>query len=314
MVDNPVTATDKAPTTHHNSHPRKTSTSGRTEDFDLSTGSTSSSSSLPSHDIPSPITTTWLVFALPKAYCTIYPERIEEFSSHSNSHSHNKPQSVAQSQPNIINKRIDFDLSFSGVPVFEFSSKPRSTLTSLSAYIETLILRLPKGGSTKEERRVEEEIERLTDLYRDAVGGKWLSVDTETDKIEWNEALIWDVERWRDIRAAMSRGKMRLVMRWVETTAGSDTADLEMSDFDATKGSAAKMTAGSDSRRRGALGMGGLREVVMSGTLMGVGIPTRTRSAAARATPADTIAEDDGSEAENKENRDVVKKVRGRKR
>jgi len=277
-------------------------------------------------NLPYPIPTSSVIFALPKAHCTTYPVRTEDFHSHSSPkketlpfrHTYNKPlPSTSKPKPkesNTINKRTDIDLSFSGLPIFEFSPKStESELSTWSSYITTLathpsIASLPTS-------KYETELLRLEKLHSDGIDGFWLSVDGAEKR--FNEGLIKEVEKWQEIKACMGRGKCRLVLRWseskVEAEDGEAFEGLGMGlggEIGATGGF--KRTTRSQSRNRSALS----KEIgVGNGVLMGVGMPTRGRIALAERKRVETSA--DGEAIESEETRKTkapAKNVKGRKR
>ena len=277
--------------------------SGNTEFF---TPSTSTHSSIrPQPQLPQrqpnlqhPTPTSWLVFALPKAHCTIYPTRTEE------------PPLAQNTNTSTITKRTDLDLSHSGIPIFEFFPKDaKQELSTWSDYIVDLIntVHRPPNASAKEADGITAEIELLERLYEDGIKGNWLSVQGGVG-IDFNAGLAAEVRHWQEIREAMGRGKLRIVMRWTESILRDDSdvdmdMDMEVGDFeisgmgmgDAGRGSGGiglKRTTRSEARKRnGGRGAGAgtnaesLMPMPSSSLLLGIGMPSRTR-----ARPAGTSA------------------------
>jgi len=163
------------------------------------------------------------------------------------------PDTALSSPPKKIYKRKDYDFSFQGIPIFEFSSlsslhitvpNPRDPATTANTRDPNLndhtfaILSIDNLGSwytsdssgpctlTEYQTRLanwESEIENLSReerkeddrMYRDrstevphARVGKWWDM--------FYEEVYKEEARWRRIRECMSRGKCRVVIRWVE--------------------------------------------------------------------------------------------------
>jgi hypothetical protein len=264
----------------------------------------------PQPNFPHPPPTSWLVFALPKAHCTTYPTRTEDFN--------------LQFNKNTITKRTDLDLSHSGLPIFEFSPKDKEKeLSTWSAYIESLTLGLPPNASGKELDAINSEIERLNGVYADGAAGNWLSVD-ERGATEFNEGLVKEVEKWQGIRGAMGRGKLRIVVRWTESTFSPEEEDFEMGGMGMEEsGGLIKRTTRSEARKRSVLGAEMMRMGAGDGLLMGVGMPSRTRAgtgmkSAGGSGLAETVPMDeDGGGVQLKspeKKKQIKKKPKGRKR
>jgi hypothetical protein len=282
-------------------------------------------------NLPYPIPISSVIFALPKAHCTTYPIRTEDFHTPPSpkkenlpfKHPYDKPlssmfPSLPTSKPKsstTIHKRTDIDLSFSGLPIFEFS--PKSTeyeLSTWSSYITSLSQQ--PSITNLSTSKYEGEILRLEKLHSDGIDGFWLSVDGAEKG--FNEGLVKEVEKWQDIKACMGRGKCRMVLRWTE-------CKVEVEDGEALEGlgmglggeigavGGFKRTTRSQSRNRSALskemGMG-------SGVLIGVGMPTRGRTALAERKRVEIAASEEGAEIERTEEKRKVpaRKPKGRKR
>jgi hypothetical protein len=279
-------------------------------------------------NLPYPVPTSSLIFALPKSHCTTYPVRTEDFQQPASlqkenipfKHPYDKPlssifPSTSAHKPRsstTVHKRTDIDLSFSGLPIFEFS--PKSTeyeLSTWSSYITSLSVQ--PSITSLSTSKYEAEILRLEKLHSDGLDGYWLSVDGAEKG--FNEGLVKEVEKWTDIRACMGRGKCRLVLRWTESK-------VEMEEGEALEGlgmglggelgaaGGFKRTTRSQSRNRSALskemGMGG-------GVLIGVGMPTRGRTALAERKRVENLEEAEGEKSEEKR-KVPARKPRGRKR
>ncbi|KAH6662253.1 hypothetical protein B0J14DRAFT_687243 [Halenospora varia] len=186
---------------------------------------------IPPPNFPHPIPTSWVVFALPLANCTAYTESIEDLSSSSSSERETSFDSAyhsfSQRKDNVIHKRADFDLSHSGIPIFEFSQKPKGLFKNWAEFCAKHgELDLNSGEPTHEDS-----------VYGPGVKGEFLCVDEmpgwdrgkDNDAgfngsvgkewwDKWNTGMACEVERWGDIKRAMGRGKCRVVVRWEEST------------------------------------------------------------------------------------------------
>ena len=182
-------------------------------------------------NFPYPTPLSWLVFAAPKAHITTYPSNTE---NHDGSIS-NRPHHFTNKSKKVY-KRTDYDFSFSGIPLFEFSSTDIFTATSVRH--EFLSIEQMGGWSESDPFSAysDDEYQRMYSLWED---GEWdLSADAPRagrfDKdgrptapipppnrgAWWKvfyERMATDVERWKMIRTAMGRGKCRVVVRWTET-------------------------------------------------------------------------------------------------
>jgi hypothetical protein len=195
-------------------------------------------------NFPHPTPLSWVVFAAPKAHVTTYPETIE---------THDGDGSIAQypfaSPSRTIHKRIDYDFSFSGIPLFEFSSSETFSIASRTgAHHKRLtaeFLSIEQMGGFHENDEYapykKTEYARHCQLWRDGEwpAGKWVGVPKRQRYYDddvlgmpkgsmpppnrgvwWKsfyERMARDVERWRKIRACMGRGKCRVVVRWTES-------------------------------------------------------------------------------------------------
>lgn len=201
----------------------------------------------PPPNFPHPIPTSWVVFALPLANCTAYPETIEDispsFSSGGETSFDSGYHSFFQSESKVDHKRADYDLSHSGIPIFEFSQKPNVLFKGWTEFCAKHGELNPKSGEPTHDES----------FYAPALDGSFLSIDeipswdrkkdNNTDFNErvtrewwdkWNMGMACEVERWGSIRRAMGRGKCRVVVRWEESTLpvgleyGERTMEIEM--------------------------------------------------------------------------------------
>jgi hypothetical protein len=175
----------------------------------------------------------WLVFAAPKVHVMTYPEATEDI-----------PQPARQypfaTRSMAINKRVDYDFSFSGVPLFEFSSADMFTTTSK----RTEFLSIERMGAWYENdpylEYSEEEYKRMYSLWED---GEWdATCSRASDGLDYegnpkasvpppNRGVWWkvfyqrmheDCVRWEKVKKAMGRGKCRVVVRWIEAVGEED--------------------------------------------------------------------------------------------
>ncbi|RDW65030.1 hypothetical protein BP6252_10681 [Coleophoma cylindrospora] len=168
----------------------------------------------------------WVVIAAPLAHVTSYAPTSEHIS---------KPTQQPSTGPHAkrITRRRDFDFSHSGVPLFEFSSESDPTFADgvpfLSVEKMTSWSAEEHGAYTVEEYAEvheqwarsdaawdEESGERKRDMRGKAeqpaaAKGRWWS--------EFYAKMYEDSRRWGRIRAAMARGKCRVVVRWEEMDA-----------------------------------------------------------------------------------------------
>lgn len=216
---------------------------------------------VPEPNLPFPIPTSTLVFALPKGNCSTYPIVTESFPSSATTakgkenvpfvqmqgrHPYDKPLPVPSSlqeslvfkhpydkpknspsiftPSQILNKRTDIDLSFSGLPIFEFSPKSAEhELSTFAAYVTSLSNRSEVQGWSV--GRYEEELRRLEGVFERGVEGEWVGVDLQGKG--FNEGLVEEIERWQAVRSAMGRGKLRLVVRWQESAGKGREEEFE---------------------------------------------------------------------------------------
>lgn len=128
---------------------------------------------------------------------------------------------------------------------------------------------------------VNAEIELLNRVYEDGIKGHWLSVAGHLGRsgpFDFNGGLVGEVRQWQEVREAMGRGKLRVVMRWTESLLRDVDLDVEvaaMLNGDFEMGGMDMEEAG-----RGRLGSGpapGAKTMMLtSNILMGIGRPTRT--------------------------------------
>ncbi|KAH9217041.1 hypothetical protein DL95DRAFT_444927 [Leptodontidium sp. 2 PMI_412] len=201
----------------------------------------------PPPDFLMPIPTSYVVFACPASNVTEYPDCKDDSappdlpapstsSMHPLNPSHNRTRTSPPSTAKKIYKRKDYDFSFQGVPIFEFNQAStfhtpgRERFEILS--IDNLGSWYPTDASglcdlPEWQARLsawEEEVdtlgreERKEDdrAYRDrgledphARRGVWWEM--------FYQAVYREERKWRRVRECMSRGKCRIVVRWVES-------------------------------------------------------------------------------------------------
>lgn len=178
-----------------------------------------------------PIPTSWLVFACPLENVTAYPEALDTQSSSGTSSfsSRTKFPSSSRKGGKKIYKRRDFDFSHNGLPVFEFNNTTGGMFngddgSELPPFLEVGGIGPFYSG---------DEHESLSDADREAKikqSGEnekyWLGPEQGGKKVvspykgQWwevfYEQIAADAARWEGIRAAMSRGKCRVVIRYME--------------------------------------------------------------------------------------------------
>jgi hypothetical protein len=194
-----------------------------------------SNSSLPPN-FQIPIPTSWLVFACPLENVTAYPEALDTQSSSSTSSLPTRNRfpssSSAKRSGKKIYKRRDFDFSHNGLPIFEFNNTTGGMFngddgSELPPFLEVGEIGPFHSG---------DEHEIFSDADCEAKirpsGGEnkeyWLGPEQGGNKVEspykgqWWEVfyqqIAADAARWEGIRAAMSRGKCRVVIRYTEFT------------------------------------------------------------------------------------------------
>ena len=189
----------------------------------------------PNFSHPTPLS--WVVFAAPKAHVTSYPEAIENLEAPS-------PPYPFTGTSKSVEKRIDYDFSFSGVPIFEFSSADMFSHTSK----RTEFLSIEQMGGWYEndpfQEYTKEEYRRMCSLWEDGEWGSPSSTavgegldDEGNPKASMpapNQGVWWrvfyqrmyeDCARWEKVKKAMGRGKCRVVVRWNER-AGEDGVEM----------------------------------------------------------------------------------------
>lgn len=172
-------------------------------------------------NFPHPIPLSWVVFAAPKAHLAEYPEATENYDEPASRY-------PFVTQPLTIKKRIDYDFSFSGIPLFEFSSADLFTHASK----RTEFLSIDRMGGWCEndlyQGSTSEEYKRMYSLWEDGETGVGGFDDEGRPKAPMpapNRGVWWrvfydclneDVARWKKVRTAMGRGKCHVVLRWDE--------------------------------------------------------------------------------------------------
>ena len=257
----------------------------------------------PPPNFPHPIPNSWLVFAAPLAHITSYPEAVENVDDGIQQPTSVYPFAATNhSWKRIHHKRLDYDFSFSGIPLFEFSS---SDLFSSSTRME--FLSVEDIGTWCENDRFQEysteEYKRMYSLWED---GEWITSGEEGGDDEdcrgpmpapnrgawWKEfykRMYEDAARWGNIKKAMGRGKCRIVVRWAEMDVGEEGMDFRpggvmgaaqgMPPGGKSKGGQGKRQTRSETRRRSALGMGDASSVgAMVGGVVPFGESSKSRA------------------------------------
>lgn len=190
-------------------------------------------------NFPHPTPLSWVVFAAPKAHVATYPETVEN---------HDGDGSIAQfpftSPSKTVHKRNDYDFSFSGIPLFEFSSGETFSVGIYNKKQRPEFLSIESMGGFYESDLYKpygkEEYLRHCQLWRDGEWppGQWAGIPKKQryydDDVHGmprgsmpppNRGAWWksfydrmgkDVERWKKIKTCMGRGKCRVVVRWIE--------------------------------------------------------------------------------------------------
>lgn len=256
-------------------------------------------------NFPRPAPLSWCVFAAPKAHVTTYPETVE---------THDRDGSIATypfATPSAtIRKRIDYDFSFSGIPLFEFSSADKFFIgrrRSEFLSIEQM------GGFYEHDLYApyaNEEYMRHCRLWEDGEWppGKWSGTSKSSRYYEdgtpkgsmpspnrgvwWKnfyERMAKDVERWKKIKTAMGRGKCRVVVRWIEAPE-DESMEKEHVDVSAKqdggaggkKGPQGKRKMRSEARRRSGLGASEPPVGLAIGSVFDSGEGSKTRAVGSR--------------------------------
>ncbi|TGO80372.1 hypothetical protein BELL_0008g00060 [Botrytis elliptica] len=214
---------------------------------------TSTSSALPSTstitppNFPSPIPTTWLCIAVPLSNITTYPIQpdttippslLESAFSH--------PQHGLPTKK--IAKRQDYDFSFQGVPIFEFSTRtlfpqPENPYPNTVPTADFLSIEVPRPYDPSDPYlefplQVSQNpglLQREAQKYARAVGvtgeelrtyGDMMVDESGVDvseEVSPNEGIWWfefyrgitrDRIRWEKVKRCMGRGRCRVVLRW----------------------------------------------------------------------------------------------------
>ena len=249
-------------------------------------------------NFPHPIPLSWVAFAAPKAHITTYPEGIENYDEPASRY-------PFVTKPMTINKRIDYDFSFSGIPLFEFSSA--DLFTHESKRIEFLSIDRMGGWHENDpfQMYTNEEYKRMYSLWEDGetgVGGFDEGGKPKAPMPAPNRGLWWrvfydrlneDVERWKKVRNAMGRGKCHIVLRWVEaideheagTGQNGGVVGGKLGLGGARRGVQGKRQTRSETRRRSGLALGDHPVGLAIGGIAGLGVlgeSTRLRASGNR--------------------------------
>ncbi|CCD53611.1 hypothetical protein BofuT4_P136560.1 [Botrytis cinerea T4] len=212
----------------------------------LPSTSTSTSTSTPPN-FPKPTPTVWLCIAVPLANITTYPIQPDT----SIPPSLLEPTFLSHSQHNLptkkIAKRQDYDFSFQGIPIFEFSTRtlfpPEIPLPNTAPTADFLSIEVPHPYDPNDAylafpaqvSQNPELLQRETRKFARAVGVKGeelrtygdLMVDESgvdvSEELSPNEGIWWcefyrgitrDRIRWERVKRCMGRRRCRVVLRW----------------------------------------------------------------------------------------------------
>jgi len=200
----------------------------------------------PPPNFPSPIPTSWVVFAAPLAHLTLYPEAIEtpeEFFPFLK-----KFKSSAGGTK--VQKRVDYDFSHSGIPLFEFSCQDLFNTPTPVPFLSVDSIG-PYSQYDKHEPFTPEQFARVQLRFSDlcderrygnnrcgnndkltamGIENGGLGTPSPYSGLWWRafyEEMYNDASVWRDIKQAMGRGKCRVVLRWSEWEA-DESEDAEI--------------------------------------------------------------------------------------
>jgi hypothetical protein len=173
-----------------------------------------------------PIPSSWVVFAAPLAHVTVYPETVENVPP--------SPETLKwrPGRPSLkLHKRIDYDFSHDGLPLFEFSSAglfdgQRTDFLSVERMRGFCAGDQYKEYSDEEYNAMYEEW-----LQRGGIeGGGFGTIPCPCKGVWWREfyrRVGEDYEMWQRVKRAMEKGKCRIVLRWWEFNAAKDDDDNE---------------------------------------------------------------------------------------
>jgi hypothetical protein len=188
----------------------------------------------PPPNFPSPIPHSWLVFAAPLAHVTVYPESIEKDAA-----SPEAPGTAGFEQDGgkAVHKRIDYDFSHQGAPLFEFSSAGlfAGQLTDFLSVEKIGAFCAADGYESYSEKEYQGLYEAWVQMGGSAEGGAFGKMPCPNRGVWWKEfyrRVGEDCERWRKVRRAMGRGTCRIVLRWVETEDEEDGEEHEEEEED----------------------------------------------------------------------------------
>ncbi|TGO30667.1 hypothetical protein BPAE_0004g01260 [Botrytis paeoniae] len=219
----------------------------------LVTTTTPSTSTTTPPNFPSPTPTTWLCIAVPLSNITVYPIQpdttlppslLEPTFSHSQ---HGLPTKK-------IAKRQDYDFSFQGTPIFEFSTRklfpqPENPFPNTAPTADFLSIEVPRPYDPSDPylafpAQVSQNpglLQREVRKYARAAGVKGGELRTYGDmmtdesgvdvseEVSPNEGIWWcefyrritrDRIRWERVKRCMGRGRCRVVLRWQDVSDG----------------------------------------------------------------------------------------------
>jgi hypothetical protein len=183
-------------------------------------------------NFPRQIITSWVVFAAPKAHVGIHPGTDEGFTV-------TPPQShiydFATTSTKRCHKRLDFDFSNAGIPIFEFSSP--GIISNGPSHPRIEFLSIDGMGSWSKDDEFQkytlDEYRKQYALWQDRKlhltrSGKniYQGIGDGKGPMPPSSRGVWwkafyghmhdECNKWKGIKAAMGRGKCRIVVRWDE--------------------------------------------------------------------------------------------------
>ncbi|KAH8819868.1 hypothetical protein F5884DRAFT_762034 [Xylogone sp. PMI_703] len=172
-------------------------------------------------NFPSPIPVSWVAFAAPQSHITTYPETSSGYKLGAANPGY-KPDHL------LVDKRLELDFSHQGIPLFEFSSMNIFTASKVFPFLAANIP-LPPFDEENDtympytDDEYEEILSRWEESEDFAKRGRPIDEPFELpcpNQGEWwsafHKELSADCRTWEKIKAAMGRGKCRVVCQWVE--------------------------------------------------------------------------------------------------
>ncbi|RFU26028.1 hypothetical protein B7463_g10317, partial [Scytalidium lignicola] len=200
-----------------------------TIDFDMFVNNPSQKLPHPPN-FPSPAPTSWVVFAAPLSHVTTYPITTElEYSTPNPTFNYNGNYNGSNNVRNLhlVSKRLDFDFSHQGIPLFEFSNINNFTSTSTLPFLSIPRPLPPYEENDSYAPYTDDEYEEILSRWEESeeYANRNRPADDPMDLpcpnrgVWWNrfyKELYDDCKTWEKIKAAMGRGKCRVMCRWLE--------------------------------------------------------------------------------------------------